>query len=139
MGTGIPNSLINTIAFVDDTVYFGGEFNFAGNKHSSNIACWRPVLYSSVESNTEYKKSEIYEIIPNPADNIMKIRYDNTNIHSIVISDYLGKTIEKFYPLSKNEVIEETQISTEHFSSGLYYLTFLKANNSISLPFSVIH
>ena len=139
LGTGIPNSLINTIAFVDDTVYFGGEFNFAGNKHSSNIACWRPVLYSSVESNTEYKKSEIYEIIPNPADNIMKIRYDNTNIHSIVISDYLGKTIEKFYPLSKNEVIEETQISTEHFSSGLYYLTFLKANNSISLPFSVIH
>lgn len=120
---------ISTIAFVDDTVYFGGQFTNAGENQSFNIAAWHPPKISSTKNYEFDEEAAPLLFSPNPAQDIVTIHLKESteNIFSVVIYDLLGvKMFDKSY---SNEKSENLHIDTSEWIPGTYILKFISNEN----------
>ena len=113
--------------FMDNSQNYRGKPTIANHKlfvgdQSGGVQ----VLQSKVPSGSDYfeEKNALFSIFPNPASNIVKLKYylhKESNV-KISIFDNVGrkvKGIEKFYTNSGNYVID---YNTSHLSPGVYFV-----------------
>jgi mRNA-degrading endonuclease toxin of MazEF toxin-antitoxin module len=78
---------------------------------------------SSVGIN-EVSLSNTFKVFPNPAQSYTMVEFnDNTSLHTIVLMDIAGKTIQSYTNYTQNSLL----INTDELSKGLY---FIKASNT---------
>ena len=75
-------------------------------------------------TNSENNKLQIY---PNPAKNIINIKY-NSEIEKISIFDYLGKEI-------LTQIQNNNEINVENLSKGIYTIEIQLENEKVSKKF----
>jgi len=133
---------VQTIAFIGDTVYFGGGFTYAGGKPSFSVAAWLPAGPNSVEYNGE-ARSELPELIcaPNPATSQLQfnVQFVHDGYGTLTIHDALGRVVADV--LNEYKTAGEYTITTsiEELPSGVYYARLLSGGTVVTIPVSVIH
>jgi hypothetical protein len=93
---GTLNRTIQSIAFVGDTVYFGGGISYAGGKPSFNIAAWLPANTSSVEQlSAEIPENIGLTVSPNPVstNGTFEFHLANRGNVRLVLADALGREV----------------------------------------------
>ena len=153
LGTGFVKSMtgdtvtisrvtVQSIAFIGDTVYFGGEFNYAGGKPSFNIAAWLPAKPNSVEfigdaQETNQKLSST----PNPASSTLNFQFQHAKSGrvNLSISDVLGRKI--------HSVIDDYLLTGEYsinydcsiLSNGVYFVRMESNGEVVTTVVHIIH
>lgn len=82
--------------------------------------------FNSINNTT----SSVFEIIPNPAQNYIKIFYNSDNYFDIKIFNSLGKLL-----LEKHSIDRYTPIDITNLPDGIFYLQISERNNIFVKPF----
>ncbi len=97
-----------------------------------------PPPHSTVVGLFEGNRKEGMTLFPNPATDILSVRFARPleKEHVLLIYDALGKVVkEQMVPVGKSNV----SIETKHLLSGLYNLQLMEGNHSVMLRFEVLH
>lgn len=92
---------------------------------------------TTTQVNVNYLNEEQlnFEIIPNPATfNKVRIKIFNSVMepYFLVIYNIFGEQVHKFAQTNLQEKFEEIEISTEQFSSGIYFIKLENGSTSIT-------
>ncbi|MFN8359065.1 MAG: hypothetical protein U0264_04035 [Candidatus Kapaibacterium sp.] len=117
------SAIVRTIAFVGDTVYFGGLFSYAGGKPSFNIAAWLPAKPNNVEQISTSASIPSLSIQPNPAYTTVTLTFALPHTERVTISlrDALGREVQR---ISEGELQAggyQTHIDCSTLAVGAYY------------------
>ncbi|MFN8359063.1 MAG: T9SS type A sorting domain-containing protein [Candidatus Kapaibacterium sp.] len=128
---------ITSIAFVGDTVYFGGEFSHAGGKPSFNIAAWLPAKPNSVECIGSSVTTSKLAITPNPASSAATLTFaiPQTEQVTITLRDALGREVLR---ISESELPAgeyQTQIDCSTLAGGAYYCVLTGMHTTVTKIF----
>ncbi|MBK9248101.1 MAG: T9SS type A sorting domain-containing protein [Ignavibacteria bacterium] len=114
---------VSTIAFVGDTVYFGGEFSYVGGKSSICIAAWLPAKPNSVEQISTSTTTPTLSIQPNPAFSTATLTFSIPQSQHVTITlrDALGKEVQRISEGELQAGEYQSRIDCTALSSGVYY------------------
>tara|TARA_B100001287_G_scaffold276222_1_gene286288 strand:+ start:5058 stop:6278 length:1221 start_codon:yes stop_codon:yes gene_type:complete len=96
------------------------NFNMSNGKIDFNTQ-----LMTNVSINENYR--DIFEIYPNPANDILTVIYELKNNSSIIIHDMYGRVV--YEGLIESGDFYQKEISVSHFKSGVYFLKLVDLNN----------
>ncbi len=114
-----------------------GKLLVAGNTYLSgsgtmSAMMWKPsVITQPTGIDYEDLESGRFEFYPNPANEILYLRFPETKIEStIVVENIIGQQMisQTILPHSKNEVL-----NIAHFNQGVYLIKWIKKNGSADI------
>lgn len=120
------NTVATTAAFTGNFVTFGEDMN--GELYVGGIS--NGIIYKIIDSslsNSEFEKNG-FSLYPNPAKNSFSVKSGTSElIKTVLVYDLSGKML-----LSKKVIISnnETTISTENLTSGIYLVTIETTNGN---------
>jgi len=114
---------VSSIAFVGDTVYFGGEFSYVGGKPSFSIAAWLPAKPNSVEQISSAASISSLSIQPNPAVATATLTFTLPHAERVTISlrDALGREVQRVSEGVLQTGEYQTHIDCSTLAVGAYY------------------
>ncbi len=111
----ITDAKVNALAALSGTLYFGGNFNFAGMGDTANHIAALQLTPSSV-AESKNKKPEV-RVYPNPVTDILQFEMPEGGILNAQITDLSGKQL-----LILNEIPFNCKIVAKSLSGGMYVL-----------------
>ncbi len=121
---------VQTIAFIGDTVYFGGTFTYAGGKPSFNIAAWLPAKSNSIEYISAAAATPSLSIQPNPTAATATITFTIPQAEhvSITLRDALGREVQRVSEGVLQAGEYQTHIDCSALAVGAYYCVMAGVN-----------
>jgi len=148
VGTPYNDSLSNTsdkftsIAFIGDTVYFGGSFSFVGGKSSFNIAAWLPAKPNNVEyvGDAQFTQPTL-TCAPNPSASYVNFQVQLLrNEHfTITIADALGRVVQTVADEYKTAGEYSIKATTHELSTGVYFARLVTESTVVTIAIHIIH
>lgn len=133
---------VQTIAFIGDTVYFGGAFTYAGGKPSFNIAAWLPPKTNGVEYAGEVTGSNpSLTAAPNPASNTLQFQAQllHTERCRLVLIDALGRVVQSVADDVLPAGAYTITADVSSLPSGVYFARMEFGASMRSTQVSIIH
>lgn len=115
------------VKFISPTVGWAGGFNL--NSSSEGIYKWaNPTIPSSLN---ELYENSVYNVYPNPANNVLNIDFssDNKDIVTIKIIDIIGRVVFQLND-KKSTSVYHRQISLNSIEKGVYF-AIIESNGKI--------
>ncbi len=128
---------VSSIAFVGDTVYFGGEFSYVGGKPSFSIAAWLPAKPNSVEQISSASSISSLSIQPNPAVATATLTFTLPHAERVTISlrDALGREVQRISEGAFQAGEYQTQIDCSTLASGAYFCVITGMQTTLTTLF----
>ncbi|MBS1756114.1 MAG: Ig-like domain-containing protein [Bacteroidetes bacterium] len=129
---GITWTVLSTVNAAGNSTH-ETNYTFTDNNPHTGVNSYRlrqvdkdnKFTYSLVRT-VVFNKAYDVKITPNPASDFVKINFEKNNNEAsqIIISNALGKTIEKFTTYNSS-----TQVNISKYATGIYFIKTISGNN----------